>query len=406
MTTTPQCSHPLKGIVNTNDDPNRCAICSDFVAHRREGYTLNCCGTMACSKCISSGNPDPCVLCNGNPYSIKALKKHAKRGRAWAQFALARRYERGNALTQSYENSRLWYTKAARQNHPDALHNLGCLYKEGVVGGRVDLAKARDLILSAMEIDSESGKTYAESLVDITSCYLYDGVVGEREGIKQALDILIPLAGTDPETTNATIEARFQLAYALFCKGDFQASYGWDCSTVLLAAASREENAMGTLGESLSATSTYNAVICCYQLDLKAQMLFWARLAQKECIPVELELDTEERLTGDCRNSSHRAEVEGYLRRVRDCFRGQGAQILPWLQNVLLLQPRVPEDALESQEGRTSRGLQGLNGTEAKVEGGPKAIQRLIDYCCTAINRATIFLQYFWRNYGSASDYI
>ena len=268
---------------------------------------------MACSKCISSGNPDPCVLCNGNPYSLKALKKHAKRGRAWAQFALARRYETGNALTQSYENSRLWYTKAARQNHPDALYNLGCLYKEGVVGGRVDLAKGRDFIRSAMDIYNRSGDE--GSLVSIARYYLTDCVIDEQDGIKQALDILIPLAGTDPKTSTAPIDGRFQLAYALFSKGDFQASYSWYCSTVLASVASEMCTCVHVW-----APSIYNAMLCCGEitLDLKAQRKLWARLAQKESISVEL--DANERLE----RTQKIISVLRDLRQLRDTCGGCG----------------------------------------------------------------------------------
>ena len=183
------------------------------------------------------------------------LKKHAKRGGPWAQFALALKYEIGTSLVLSYEDARLWYTKAARQNHPDALHNLGVLYKLGVVGGRVDLGKARDLILSAMDIDPESNKAYVESLVNVAAHFLDDDV----GGVKPALDILIPLAGTDPETSDASKSARFGMGYALDCEGKIEAAYEWCVSTV--AASTMTNDGVGLIGESLSATSAFNAML-------------------------------------------------------------------------------------------------------------------------------------------------
>ena len=351
MTTTTQITrtspHPLKGIVNTNDDPTRCARCQVGIdLYREYGFVLlSCCGKTICDTCADRHGrsmtrralgtplqPHHCAFCPElatHSLTLKEfvsiLKKNSKKGHAWAQHSLGLIYLNGAlSVSQSYFEAKRWFEKAARQNHPDALHNLGCLYKEGIVGGRVDLEKARDLILSAMEIDPESSKTYAESLVAIASCYLYDGVVEKREGIKQALGILVPLTGIDPENTDATIQARFQLAYALYGKGDSQASYGWYCSAVLLAAASPGENTMGSLGESLSATSTYNAMICCgygrLASSVTAQRIFWARLAQKECVSVKL--NTDKRLE----RAQKIVKTLQAARRLRDTCGGCGAE--------------------------------------------------------------------------------
>ena len=323
-TATNNCSHPLQGIVSTNDDPTRCAFCPKTIdTFRNNGFTLCCCGKMVCIECVLKGATPtggfvPCELCHGNRTSIKALKKHAKRGSAWAQFGLGAKYETGGSLTLSYEDARLWYTKAARQNHPDALHNLGCLYKKGVIGGGVDLEKARDLVLSAMRVDPEN-KLYASTLVKIAECYLLGGVVDEWEGAKQALDILVPLAGTDPETSNATTETRFHLAYALFSRCAFQASYDWYCSTVLVSA----ESLGGTdvNGESFADTATFNAMLCCREnrLGLKAQMIFWARLAKN--VSISLTLDPNERLD----RTQKIVEILRAARILRDTCGGCGA---------------------------------------------------------------------------------
>ena len=106
MTTAPQCAHPLKGIICTNEDPTRCFACSGLM-HRDEGFIHCCCGAMICDNCklkadqSSTGGYDPCVLCHGNWASIKALKKHAKRGSAWAQHALGKGMLRGEPSSKN-----------------------------------------------------------------------------------------------------------------------------------------------------------------------------------------------------------------------------------------------------------------------------------------------------------------
>ena len=173
-----------------------------------------------------------------------------------------------------------------------------------------------------MDIDPESSKVYELTLVGIAECYLYNGIVDTLEGAKKALDILVPLTGMDPENTDANIQARHQLAYALSREGDLRASYGWYCSTVLSAAASPRENIMGTLGESISATSTYNAMICCGadRLSPTAQRIFWARLAQKECVTVKLNADKR------LERAQKIVETLQAARKLRDICGGCGAE--------------------------------------------------------------------------------
>ena len=120
--TTFDSSH-LKGIVNTNDDPLLCALCTEvpdygsFIVHA-------CCGKAICAVCGDAPTKKPdqwsCPFCGGNPYfSVGAVKKHAKGGRAWAQSLLARQHYKGeDGLTQSMLDAVRWYRKAVAKNHP------------------------------------------------------------------------------------------------------------------------------------------------------------------------------------------------------------------------------------------------------------------------------------------------
>ena len=101
MTTTinPRTSpHPLKGIVNTNDDPTQCARCQQNIDWNDTGdcLLLVCCGKVICDACAGTERFH-CIFCRKvrsttrslNPKEmVSKVKKHAKRGYAWAQLTL------------------------------------------------------------------------------------------------------------------------------------------------------------------------------------------------------------------------------------------------------------------------------------------------------------------------------
>ena len=112
-------SHPLKGILNTNDDPFRCATCLESMGRGRDVIIIYCCGKAVCMNCSNAGKSyderaDRCLLCNAtHTRTIDLLKKQSKRGRPWAQAQLGIEYHRGNTFTQSYYEAVRWYRKAA-----------------------------------------------------------------------------------------------------------------------------------------------------------------------------------------------------------------------------------------------------------------------------------------------------
>jgi len=163
----------LRGITSTNDDPYACAHCSNpfsvDVDRKTRGMTKICCGKCVCCDCsdpdslltvIGAGRAQRCSFCNspaivGNKEKVGILKKHAKKGTAWAQQQLAACYDSGVYVSQSdhYEAKR-WFEKAAKQGHPDAMCRLAFFFLEGRGGCSIDLSKAREYAEMAMSLDS------------------------------------------------------------------------------------------------------------------------------------------------------------------------------------------------------------------------------------------------------------
>lgn len=99
-----QQQHPLKGIVNTNDDPMLCAVCSVTAEDYGNFRSYLCCGRGICESCCD----DRCLVCklpanilSSTKSSKDCLKKHVKKGRAWAQIELAMRYLTSNGVKSS-----------------------------------------------------------------------------------------------------------------------------------------------------------------------------------------------------------------------------------------------------------------------------------------------------------------
>ena len=106
--------HPLKGILNTNDDPMACAVCS-APAQTYKCYTIMiCCGKDLCDACLPKSETSTCPLCKSSGVSVGTLKKYAKKGAPWAQHELGLSYRKGDSVRQSDEDANRWQEKAAK----------------------------------------------------------------------------------------------------------------------------------------------------------------------------------------------------------------------------------------------------------------------------------------------------
>lgn len=76
--------------------------------------------------------------------ALPLIRSAAEGGHAQAQFTLGSMYAFGQGgLTQSRDEARAWYERAAAQNHPVALYNLGLYYDKGL-GVTQDRTRALD----------------------------------------------------------------------------------------------------------------------------------------------------------------------------------------------------------------------------------------------------------------------
>ena len=78
--------HPLKGIINSNNDPLACALCHESLfVESTSGNMMACCGKCLCVSCYDSDRGAACSLCpliigSSLKDGVKALKKNAKKG--------------------------------------------------------------------------------------------------------------------------------------------------------------------------------------------------------------------------------------------------------------------------------------------------------------------------------------
>ena len=250
--------HPLKGITCTNDDPDSCALCyMEFadgpIISGRYSYIADCCGKRLCIHCyLDQGNaslgdavPLKCKFCPAR-YSLNAkknfpaLKRHAKKGRAWAQFVLAIIYDfKGD----TYEAVRL-FRRASATGHPDAMLRLADFLQKGV-GCKRDLVEAESLLNRAVSVAPRLVEECVEVYTQIAHVYLK---LGTPEAFVRAESILLSLAKDGRD------EAQYELGIFYQTLEDFDAARKW-CTEAIFnseAAMQKDMSASAVLFSSLA----------------------------------------------------------------------------------------------------------------------------------------------------------
>ena len=261
--------HPLKGILNSNDDPFRCAACSKSIECAGDSSLNTCCGKMACLECMGAGtsydkDTYTCHQCNARATFV-TLKKQAKRGHPWAQLSMGRTYSEGDMVTKSYYEAVRWYRKAAAGGHPNAMLDLSISARLGR-GCTLDLVEAKSLADKALDIvvaccSPAAGNRIKAAVYDQLTSIGMDYSLRGDHGI--ALSIVSNVAtaiwpGTQERLGSIHINAgKFSEALAWFEQCALQQDYGADrrCFT------------------------SQGALDCCFQLNRLAEAKFWMCLA-------------------------------------------------------------------------------------------------------------------------------
>ena len=127
------------------EEDEECSICLDSLPQDTTKYArASCCGKGMHFKCrdgvivssMSFKQKNHCVMCRTKyPDSVEEgveqLRPWVEKGKAWAQFTLGCRYERGEGVEQSYQQAKELFELSASQGYAVAQFNLGNAYRKG-----------------------------------------------------------------------------------------------------------------------------------------------------------------------------------------------------------------------------------------------------------------------------------
>lgn len=266
----PASSHPLKGILNSNDDPFRCAACPRSIECAGDSSLNTCCGKMTCLECLEAGKScdkktNICRLCNAAV--TNDLKKQAKRGHPWAQQAMGRRYFNGKHVTQSHYDAVRWCRKAAAGGHPDAMLSLSVAARLGE-GCTRDLVEAKSWAEKALGLVSActsaaSKRIKAEAHDELTLVAMEYSYHHE--------DDAMALSAVSNIMTVKWPETQSRLGSIHINAGKFSEALSWFAQCGLQQDYCAKDRCYVSQG----------ALDCCFKLNRLAEAKFWMCLASR-----------------------------------------------------------------------------------------------------------------------------
>ena len=334
-----QQQHPLKGIVNSNDDPSRCVACSVFMRDLGKVTVSFCCGRGVCGSCSDVERElKHCPQCNApkgrsaeRPKGRTAkevtacLKKHSKKGHPWAQANLAGLYWEGNGIRKSLSEALHWNRQAAKRGNPFAMQEIGSWFLDGIGGCPVDLHQAQEYFEAGLKASKTSSaycyEACREGLVGIALCHL------RTKSFEKARTILLPLAeegmGIAQETLGDAILQDYDWVLQDYEEGlpyhEVQNMY----SSALVWYSSAAFALGGDIADKRHAEfrAALGAMHCSRGgLHKYAQAKFWARLVKKNLRHPEMEYETRIALVKGL------VRVQRELRALRDICGGCGVE--------------------------------------------------------------------------------
>ena len=120
-------------------EEEKCSICLDSLCKK---FThAACCGKGMHNKCrngvrMSLEQKNRCVMCRteypgSDKEAVEQLRPWVEKGKAWAQYVLADRYQYGDGVDQSYQRAAELYKLSACQGDAGAQNSLGAMYSSG-----------------------------------------------------------------------------------------------------------------------------------------------------------------------------------------------------------------------------------------------------------------------------------
>jgi len=125
------------------------------------------------NRCHHCHKPNPTT----NEEIVKRVREWVDKGEAWAQRMMAQWYQNGMfSLKQSFVMAAMLYEKAVAQGDPNAMFNLGVLYRDGH-GVVQSYSKAAELYTMAAE------KGHVEAMVGLGALYF------QGQGVDQSNEL-------------------------------------------------------------------------------------------------------------------------------------------------------------------------------------------------------------------------
>lgn len=307
--------HPLKGIVNSNDDPLACALCSvhtDSTSCGRIGNLLACCGKEICLSCGEHRQYDEVFFfcpfgCppGSSKVWLKALKRHAKKGRPWAQSMLGMLYVLGDVVRPSVSEATRLIDMAAKNGSPQAMEMMGQFYLKGNGLIAADLSKARHNFDAALSLVPGSDGC-RNGLLEVSTQHLKKNDEGSTAAAKS---ILLSICGFPPKDPKV-----FRHSDAMFFLGSiFQNEKDFARASILHTESFATCTTCSTIEK---ADVAFELTRCSMAQGLVAQSSFWFGKIKLSMISTHRRRDVIERYL------SQRA----FLRQLRDTCGACGAE--------------------------------------------------------------------------------
>lgn len=235
------------------------------------------------------------------------LKKHAKKGRAWAQVLVGTMYGTGEGVRKSFLEVKHWYLGAAKRGHPMAMCFLGWGFLNGTGGCSVDLLRAQEYFEASLRANKSSFKCLEKECTEglIQTAQHHIGA----ESFERAKSILQPIAEEGIGEAQTVLGTVLSVAHH-----DYRSALAWFTSAAFATY-------LAGVDEEKMRNAEHGAMLCCQGLQKYAQAKFFGNLSRTS-LQSEVSLPQLARIERvDCL-----VDLQRELRTIRDTCGGCGVE--------------------------------------------------------------------------------